>query len=298
VLNEINETIKSYDGTELFLRIFSPYKENFAASNLNGVIIAVHGFCEHSGRYEHVARTAIEANFGFVTFDIRGHGKSGPRRGDAQNLSSLVLDILFIFQTMKSRFAHKDSSFSYGLLGHSFGGLLVTYAASQLQDSSVPIFLSSPCYAVKQHIPFLKKYMVLQMANFIPKFTLPVGIQYENISTNEENNRAYEQDPLRLNQASVRYAEIFFHALDPDNIKHAMQSISSPVTLISGKEDGLVDSCVTDKLVPYFKSVAKYAQISGSGHEIFNEVEAYQKQAFSYLNHWIGSLHDTNRKSL
>lgn len=298
MLYQTNEKVKSFDGTEIFVRFFSPHPENFAASNLDGVIIAIHGFCEHSGRYEHVAQAACEKNFGFVTFDNRGHGKSGPKRGDAQNLASLVLDVIFIYQLVKSKFKHRHHSFSYGLLGHSFGGLLVTYAASQLKDPQLPLFLSSPCYAVKQHIPFLKKYMVLQMANVVPKLTLPVGIQYENISTNQENNRSYEKDPLRLDQASVRYAEIFFQGLDENNIKRAMESIPSPVTLICGQKDGLVDSDVTDRLVPHFQSVSKYAQISGSGHEIFNEVEAYQKQAFSYLNQWIGTLHDTNRKPL
>lgn len=292
---ETNEIIKSFDGTDLFVRFFSPHDEKFASSKSKGVILGVHGFCEHSGRYQHVAQAVCDANMGFVAFDIRGHGKSGPRRGYAQNLASLILDVQFVLQHIKNKFTAQQNM-TYGLLGHSFGGLIVTYAASQLQDPSLRLFLSSPCYGVKQHVPALKKAFVLKMADFFPKLPLPVGIQYENISTNEHNNRLYEQDPLRLDNASVRYGEIFFHALNLENMKRAIQSIPSRVTVVCGQSDKLVDSAVTDSLVPYFKSVENYVQIQGSGHEIFNEIEAYQKQAFAHLDQWIGSFYDTHRK--
>lgn len=296
MLYEHTEKIRSFDGTEIFLRIFSPQKENFAVSNLSGAVLGVHGFCEHSGRYQQVAQAFCDKNLAFAAFDVRGHGKSGPSRGYAQNLSSLVLDVIFVLNYLKSLFPKKEG-FSYGLLGHSFGGLLATYASSQLQDPTIPLFLSSPCYAVKQHIPPLKKFMVLQLANFIPKLSLPVGIEYENISNNVENNRLYEKDPLRLSHASARFGEIFFDALNVENVKHAIQSIASSVTLVVAKEDRLVDAQTTSSLVPLFKHMSNYVEIQGSGHEIFNEVDVFQKQAFFHLNNWIGVIHDQNRKS-
>lgn len=99
---ERTEYLKSFDGTELFFRCFAPAGIADGESKVEGLVLAVHGFGEHSGRYADLAEQACQRNMLFACFDIRGHGKSGPRRGDVENLHALVLDVLFVVNHSRS----------------------------------------------------------------------------------------------------------------------------------------------------------------------------------------------------
>jgi len=49
---------------------------------VKGVVVLVHGFGEHSGRYtENVIPMLIATDLAVVTYDNVGHGKSGGKRG-------------------------------------------------------------------------------------------------------------------------------------------------------------------------------------------------------------------------
>lgn len=56
------------------------------------LLIALHGFAEHVGRYDHVWPAFSSNGIEVFAYDQRGAGRSGPRHGDttlAQNLEDL-----------------------------------------------------------------------------------------------------------------------------------------------------------------------------------------------------------------
>ena len=285
--SERTEFLKTFDGTDLFFRCFAPR----GRGNLEGLVLAVHGFAEHSGRYAEVAEAVCAKGLAFACFDLRGHGKSGPRRGDAENLHAMILDVLFVTNHARSILALSkpgDRDLFFGLLGHSFGALLVTYAAHILHDTCPPLFLSSPLYRVKQPVPQWKKLAVRALPRVSPLVPVPIGIAPENISRNPENNAAYVADELNLTTITARFGELFLASVDERNIAASAAGIKAPVTVCYGAKDTLVDTAATQTVFPLFPSRHKrIAPIAEGGHEIFNEVLAVRAEAIAELVRWV-----------
>ena len=286
---ERTEYLKSFDGTELFFRCFAPAGIAGGESKIDGLVLAVHGFGEHSGRYAQLAEEACSRNLLFACFDMRGHGKSGPRRGDVENLHALVLDVLFVVNHSRSLLGlQQKKDLFFGLLGHSFGGLLVTYAASILQEACPPVFLSSPLFRIRQEVPQWKRFAAAALPRLAPLAPVPVDIVPENLSENPENNSAYMADELNLFSISARFGNIFLNSVNDEMIRQAIQSLRANITLVFAGADRLVDSDKTRSLLPLFpKGRICSQEIAGAGHEIFNEVPQYRKQAIESFVQWI-----------
>lgn len=288
---ERTEYLKSFDGTELFFRCFAPAGFADSESRIDGLILAVHGFGEHSGRYAELAAEACARNMLFACFDLRGHGKSGPRHGDAENLHALVLDVLFVVNHARSILGlHHKKDLFFGLLGHSFGGLLVTYAASILQDACPAVFLSSPCYRILQSVPQWKKFAAAALPRVAPLVPVPLDIKPENISENPDNNAAYVADELNLFSVSARFGQLFLESMHEDMVSRAIQSLRTDVTLVFAGADKLVDPARTKAVSALFpKPRFRMFEIAGAGHEIFNELPKYRDVAVSEFRNWIDS---------
>lgn len=286
---ERTEYLKSFDGTELFFRCFAPAGIADGESKVEGLILAVHGFGEHSGRYADLAEQACQRNMLFACFDLRGHGKSGPRRGDVENLHALVLDVLFVVNHSRSILGiQQKKDLFFGLFGHSFGGLLCTYAASILQDNCPPLFLSSPLYRIKQQVPQWKKFAAAALPKLAPLAPVPIDIEPENLSNNADNNASYMADELNLFSISARFGQVFLNSVDDSMIRQAISSLRSDVTIAYAEADKLVDAGKTKSLISIFpKKCLLVHEIKGAGHEIFNELPQFKDEALEAFSQWI-----------
>ena len=71
-------TFAANDGLTLFERSWLPDGPERA------VVVIIHGYAEHSGRYDHVGAALAEAGLGAWALDHAGHGLSkGDERGNA-----------------------------------------------------------------------------------------------------------------------------------------------------------------------------------------------------------------------
>lgn len=85
------------------------------------VLLVLHGFGEHAGRYLHFPHfldayaSGVDAVF---AYDQRGHGRSEGLRGDAESFDALADDLDGMIRYVETRFSGAEIH----LLGHSFGG--------------------------------------------------------------------------------------------------------------------------------------------------------------------------------
>jgi alpha-beta hydrolase superfamily lysophospholipase len=166
----------------------------------------------------------------------------------------------------------------------------VTYAASILGDTCPPLFLSSPLYRIKQQVPQWKKVAARTLPRVAPLAPVPHGIEPENISENQENNAAYVADELNLSSVTARFGELFLNAVNDRDISASIASIKTPVTVVYGGKDKLVDPARTRDVFPQFNARhARLQCIEEAGHEIFNETPGPRAEALSELMRWIDS---------
>jgi alpha-beta hydrolase superfamily lysophospholipase len=290
--SERTEVLKSFDNEKIFFRCVTPRGVRSDEEKIAGLVVAVHGFGEHSGRYGHVAEFVCEQGMAFASFDLRGHGHSGPMRGDVQNLHALILDVIYVINHSLRilGFGHRSESFFFGILGHSFGGALVTYAASILSASAPPVFLSSPSFGLRSNIPLWKRTAADILPRFAPEWRVPLDIDPSTVSLNPENNQAYIQDPLTLKEVTARYGQVFLESLKSARLKQAAAQVLAPVTIAYGARDQLVDpERIVDVSYHFTSTRCALHPIEEGGHEIFNELPEARAQAFDVLGAWLRS---------
>ena len=281
--SERAETLRSFDGTPLFFRCFTPKNKG----KLKGLVLVVHGFAEHSGRYAEFARWVCGKNMACAGFDLRGHGHSGPGRGDAESLEALILDVIFVINHVQEIIGlqGQDDGF-FGVVGHSFGGLLLTYAASLLGTHCPPVFLSSPCYRVKQTVPLWKKVVARGLPYVLPRMPVPLEVQPSFLSENDANNKAYVADEGNLSHVTARLGQIFLGAMDDQRLRQNIPLVRVPCTIVNGAGDKLTDQDFVKSLLPLFQR-AQLQTVEGAGHEIFNENQVPRDAARAALLRWI-----------
>ena len=104
-----DEHLRSSDGLDLRLRVAeveAPIAD----------VLLTHGLGEYSGRYGHVAAALGSAGIRLWSYDLRGHGLSGGKQGDASDYGFFVDDLGRMVERVKS-----EGSELF-LMGHSLGG--------------------------------------------------------------------------------------------------------------------------------------------------------------------------------
>src|SRR3954447_7334519 len=92
------------------------------------LVVLVHGYGEHIGRYEHVAEALIARGSAVAGPDHVGHGRSGGARALVEDSEALVADLRAVAQDARG-------DLPVVLVGHSMGGLIATrYAQRHRED--------------------------------------------------------------------------------------------------------------------------------------------------------------------
>jgi alpha-beta hydrolase superfamily lysophospholipase len=141
------------------------------------VVILVHGLGEHSGRYQHVAAALTGAGHAVLTFDLRGHGRSGGRRGDTR-FEPCLDDIDGLVDEAARTFPGRPRF----LYGHSLGGLLALTYGLRRGGGLAGIVSSGAALMSPLREQRAKVAAVRLLAPIAPGLTLPTGLDPELIS--------------------------------------------------------------------------------------------------------------------
>lgn len=116
--------ISSTDGLLLKGRIICPEDE------IKGVLLVVHGMCEHKERYFDFMRYVAENGYACAVYDHRGHGESIRSEEELgyfyrDGKAGIVSDIQDVVLFLKDKFGVTQNKLKFFLLGHSMGSLAV-----------------------------------------------------------------------------------------------------------------------------------------------------------------------------
>ena len=104
------------------------------------VVLLAHGYAEHAGRYEHVAKRLTDAGYAVYAVDHWGHGRSDGTPGFVPRFTAFTDGMAELLTLVEVN--HGDTPRL--LLGHSMGGLISTLFLIERQSAFVAAALSGP----------------------------------------------------------------------------------------------------------------------------------------------------------
>jgi alpha-beta hydrolase superfamily lysophospholipase len=278
--NEYRDII-SFDGTILRCLIRETGSSKW--------LIITHGLGEHLERHEYILKL-FAANFNIAIYDLRGHGKSGGKRGWVENFDHYLNDLQSVIDFLRKEF----SMTNYTLFGHSMGGLITAaYLQNKAQADFYPekVFLSSPAVAGPGFLG--QAFNVAPMFLFdalskCPTIPLQGVLDLKRLSHDGRIYESYVKD--ELNQLKI-HSKLFFEVLRMGReVFSRPLRANCPLFVSIGTGDGLVHPKL---IISYFTKVEKSAQlkiVEGGYHELHNEIDKYRKPYLNFLRQSLTGL--------
>ncbi len=266
---------QSNDGLPLFARKWEP------EGDIKGVICLVHGHGEHSGRYNHWAERLTQAGYAVVTMDLRGHGRSGGKRGHAPSYDHYTDDVKLLFDESERSFPGKPCF----LYGHSLGGLIALFYLIQRRPKLNGAVITSPMLGGAIMEQKAKVVITRILGSIIPAVGIPTGTELEALTRDKTVIEAYRNDPLVHEQGTMRMGKCMVETI-LQTFERAYE-IDLPLLIMHGTEDRITYSSGSEKLAGLVSGECTLKLWGGLYHELHNEPE--KGEVFTCLKDWLDS---------
>lgn len=244
---------RTFAGSEgsVFYRVWDP-------GDPRRIVVLVHGYAEHSGRYAHVAETLAAEGAAVYAEDHLGHGRSEGERALITDFEHVVDDL----ETLVG-LAHADHpGLPVVMAGHSMGGLLSSRFAQRHPGALAGLVL---CGAVVGDWNWAREVLG---EDEMP----PPPDDWSGMSRDPQTVKEYSTDPLVYRD---RYKRPLLEAevVALDRFNEQIDRVRVPVLFLHGDADPFVPygtSLAAAKAFPtYDLTVRVYP---GARHEVLNEI--------------------------
>ena len=260
-------------GLDLFGRSWLPERAE-------RTVLLVHGWAEHSGRYEHVAAWLAARGCAVHAYDHRGHGRSGGARGHARSFEELLDDL----ELALARARAESPELPLFMMGHSMGGLVVAAFAAFRDPQVAGVATSGAALAVSELPSRAQLFALRLLARVAPRLRMDRPIATDALSRDPEVGRAYAEDPAVLRQMTLAMGAGFLSAVG--RTRAAAERVRVPMLLLHGGDDPL---CLPEGSERFYERVSAPGGdlriYPGLRHEIFNEPE--RETVFEDLLAWM-----------
>ncbi len=249
--------LKCKDGVDFLVR------QNLVKNPL-AMIAIVHGICEHSGRYDHVAASFNKSGYSVYRFDLHGHGRTGGERGFVDDLQVLIDDTDSVVNLAKE----ENPGLQIFMLGHSMGGLISAIYGIKHPDKLKGQVLSGAAVMILPAVKGLLSFDYNAQAHS------PIPNSISNvISRDPKVVEAYNKDTLVLKTFTMKLmGEAFIKG--GKWITENVSSYSYPCLILHGSADQIVPPEASKYFYENISSKDKNIKIyEGLYHEILNEPE-------------------------
>ena len=256
------------------------FRRSWIPSQPERVLVLVHGYAEHSGRYEAMGAWLAERGCAVHAYDQQGHGRSDGIRGFARDFSELLDDLDAVLDAAKA--AHPE--LPAFVVGHSMGGLVAAAWAVERGEGAAGVVTSGAALSLGAVVSRTRLLMLRTLRRVRPRQTIPQPIAPEALSRDPEVGRAYAADPLVFQRITLSLAAEMFDAASR-TLASAGQ-VRLPMLLLHGEDDPL---CAPQGSRTFFEQLTTSGSAlklyAGLRHEIFNEPE--REQIFADLLDWL-----------
>ena len=225
------------------------------AADPQRLVVLVHGYGEHIGRYDHVARALAARGSLVVGPDHVGHGRSGGEPALVEDFEAIVDDVRAVVRDARG-------DLPVVMVGHSMGGLIATRYAQRHRDDLAGLVLSAPAIGLG---PVFEGWLA---AEEIPADPIDVAV----LSRDPAVGEAYAADPLVWHGGWKRPTLEAFAAADRA-IAAGPGFGDLPLLYVHGADDQLVPRDLARPVVERLAGPdTDVHAIDGARHEVLNEL--------------------------
>ncbi len=247
------------------------------------IIVLVHGYGEHSGRYERTATDLAHSGFAVHAYDQQGHGRSHGVRCHVRRFDDLLDDLEGFVSALRA----EQTPLPIVVVGHSMGGLLVAAYASQRNPDVAGVATSGAALATPPDLSRARMSMLRGLRWLAPRLSFASRLDPETLSRDPQVVRAFLEDPLVETRIAVSLAAEMLSAMK--RTVAAAAAVRVPMLLLHGEDDRL---CPVEGSRGFFEQLKltqrRLRTYPGLRHEIFNEPE--RREVLDDLTGWIREL--------
>ncbi|KAF5355062.1 hypothetical protein D9756_005516 [Leucocoprinus leucothites] len=267
--------------TQFYTRTYAPE----ASQPVRAVIVFIHGFAEHVGRYTHFHPLFARHGFAVLAIDQRGFGLTGQdvekrSKGSTYGKTSWkdqMGDVAWAIEHAKEAFKNVPVF----LMGHSMGGAEVlgfaTQDAKSPHKSSVTSLLgviaTSPLIQQAEPASKFLKWVGAKASILAPYSLIPAPVKAEDLSHDKAFNDAYVNDPLIKPSGSLKGISDMLtngEALLTSYYKNWPSSL--PVLIVHGTADKVTSHKASKDFIDRISVPDKKISLfEGGFHELQNE---------------------------
>jgi alpha-beta hydrolase superfamily lysophospholipase len=219
------------------------------------LVVLVHGYGEHIGRYEHVAQALVARGSAVVGPDHVGHGRSAGEQALVEDFEPVVDDLRAVVHDARG-------DLPVVMVGHSMGGLIATRYAQRHPDDLAGLVLSGPAIGLG---PVMEGWLA---APEPPSDPIDVAV----LSRDPEVGEAYAADPLVWHGGWKRPTLEAFVAADKA-IAAGPGFGDLPLLYVHGAADQLVPIDLARPVVERLAGPdSAFHVLDGARHEVLNEL--------------------------
>lgn len=273
-MQQSSERWRNDDGLTLYSQSWWP------EGGARALVLIVHGFAEHSSRYDHVARTLVGQGYGVYALDQRGHGRSEGPRANLHVFDELVADLRRYSEMLYER----HPALPRFVFGHSMGGAVTLQLGLEHPHPFAGLVLSAPYLRSPAPLPAPLEPLLDWLSRRVPDLrTSPLDVGA--ISRDPAEVQAYRDDPLvYTGRIKLRMGLELLRA-GPRLLPLAPR-VSLPTLILHGSSDRLADVRGSEQLFRQLGSTDKTLRVYDGGyHELFNDV--VRDEVFDDLIGWL-----------
>jgi alpha-beta hydrolase superfamily lysophospholipase len=254
---------------------------HWASEKPEAVILIVHGFGEHCGRYAGMAEYYLSRGFSVLSYDHRGHGLSEGKRGLLLSWSEFREDL----HAAENEAVKRYPAVPLFILGHSLGGTMVLDYLISSDNHPRGAIISAPALGTPGISHFLLTAAKI-LSVIAPGLTLSTGLDSDSISRDPEECRKYREDTLVHDKASMKMGSELTAV--QKRIFESAGSLNCPLLICYGSQDTIAPHEPIELIFEKAGSADKELKIfENAFHEMHNDT--IRDEVYRVYADWISA---------
>jgi len=239
-------------------------------------VVIVHGFQEHADQYLELAAECLAAGLGVTRFDLRGHGRSGGRRGDVEGFDAFLEDLDRVWE------AGPDQGPRF-LLGHSLGGLIALRWAQTRPERLAGLVVSAPWLGTAFTVGPVKRTLRALLERIAPGLPIPQSLDPADLTRDPDRQAAHRTDRLKHQRVTARLVGV----VEETQRQVLAQAVPAATLFIVPEADPIADARLSLEYVSGLDSRPDLIRYPEGRHEPFQDLE--REDVIARVVHWIAS---------